>query len=219
MNAESCNGLGLSYKATGPTFPGLRSFAEHEVACFWAAAGQAPDPCGTLFKILLLTGIRPIGATGARCTDVDFSERIWNLPGWPYPLAMPLTAEAERLLGNVCRDRARQDERLFRPGRGGAISGAALARARSSLAETMDDICRRNFAGRTIAPWGIPALRFTVRSWLTYDRGRDFAELVLGQTNDRSRRLSEFCCEIPARRDGLQAWETAVMAIVGGDVT
>ncbi|MBX5201358.1 hypothetical protein [Rhizobium sp. NZLR1] len=219
MTTERCNGLGLSDPARRSAAPGPRSFAEHEVACFWAACGETPDPFGTLFKILLLTGVRPICATGARCTDVDFSERIWNLPGWPYPLAMPLVAQTERLLRNVCRDRARQDERLFRPGRGGAISAAALARARSSLAKTMDDICRRNFAGRTIAPWEIRALRFTVRSWLTYDRGRDFAELVLGQTNDRSRRLSEFWCKIPVRRDGLQAWETAVMAMVGGDVT
>jgi hypothetical protein len=76
----------------------------------------------------------------------------------------------------------------------------------------MDDVCRREFPGLTTAPWGIRTLQLMVRFWLAVNEGPVVADLVLGRRNDGTRRLR---CPETALRGPLQAWETALMAIVG----
>jgi integrase len=213
MTAERCIGLGMRDTARGSLKPELRSFASHEVVCFWAACGETPDPFGTLFKILLATGIRSICIIGARCTDIDFRKRVWNLPAWPYPWAMPLTAETERLLRRVCGDRLSQEERVFQIAPDRAISAATLARACTSLAKTMDSVCQREFPGMSIATWNIETVRLTVRFWLTYNQGPVITDLVLGRKNDGIRGQQRVASTVT--HDALEAWETALMAILG----
>lgn len=57
-----------------------RTLSPPELAAVWQGTYQVPDPFGTFFRMLILTGQRRNEVAGARWDEIDFDKNEWTIP-------------------------------------------------------------------------------------------------------------------------------------------
>jgi integrase len=105
-----------------------------EVAAFLAALRQRDDVPAAALEFMALTAVRPSEARLAKWDEIDFQARIWTVPaarmkgkkGQRREHRVPLSAAAIAVLRRM--ERLRQDDRVFPPARGAALSDRAFRR-------------------------------------------------------------------------------------------
>jgi integrase len=188
-----------------------RLLTDAELAAVWAATPAAGEPFSTIYRLLLLTGLRREEIAAARWADLDFdaatltvqAEDAKNGEAMLVPLprrAVELFAATPRFAGPY----------IFGIGTGGHRPAGNFSRGKSRLDAAI-------VAGGTpVASFVIHDFRRAVRSGL----GRlgvpaVVAELCLGHRQpgivgvyDRHSYLNE-------KRDALQRWQTHLLTVVG----
>jgi integrase len=171
-----------------------------ELGLVWHACGQL-GACGSILRLLMLTGCRRSAIADLLWPEVDIAKALITLPAGrvknEQAFVVPLPPAALAILKQQPR---LHGERVFRP-----ISSWARERGRLDALVKLDP------------PWVIHDLRRSARTGWIEELGLDvhLAELMLGHalrgvvgTYDRSQRLAE-------RRRALERWAELVLRAAG----
>jgi integrase len=150
--------------------------ARPEIAEIWHAASEAASPCGTIIRLLILTGQRRGEVAGMTWSELSEDLAIWTLPGERTKNGtahtVPLSAPARDLLRALLPDHENK-----RRANGGLLCRAQWAlplqdgRRPSALDKAIRDTCAKGTAitgtsPARLVPWNEHDLRRTVATGL-----------------------------------------------------
>jgi integrase len=197
----------------GEKASGSRVLTDEELAALWRAAGKMGYPCGSVYRILILTGLRLNEVADARRSEFDLPARLWIIPAERMkgknhkarPHAVPLTDPVLEILQGLPR----------LAGKGGYLFTTTFGEKpvwMGSKIKAQVDALMGN-----MPPWTNHDIRRTVRSGLSRLKiSEEAREAVLAHvrpgikgTYDRYEYLDE-------KREALELWAERVDQIVSG---
>jgi integrase len=201
-----------------------------EIRACWRAAGKLGYPFGTLYRVLMLSGLRLAEAADARWREFDLAERTWTIPAarMKGDLAhmVPISDELLAILQELPRFKGDNDY-LFTTTNGRApISGFSKPKLR--LDEKMLAIWRAigrlkgdDRRKKTPEPWVIHDFRRTVRTNLSRLKNADgqkiaeeVREAVLAHVRPGIKKVYDRHDYLDEKREALTLWAAELRSIV-----
>jgi integrase len=181
-----------------------RVLANDEIAAVWGASFQLPAPYGQMYRMFLLTGQRRSEVSTMRWSEV--AGDVWTIPRDKVkkdrPHAVPLTSTAVATVTSL--PRYREDGFVF--------STTGGVSASSNFAKVKREMDRLS----GVRNWTIHDIRRTVRSKLAeLGVARDVARKVLNHEDGKVDRIYNRHEYLAEKREALEWWATALMAITG----
>jgi integrase len=191
-----------------------RTLNDAELLAFWQATGKIPYPHGSIYRLLLLTGLRLNEVADAVWSEFDLAKGIWTIPanrmkgknGKARPHSVPLTADIMAILAGLPRFNG--GEYLFSTTNGKGpvwISDKVKRRLDAAMRERLGEL----------APWVNHDLRRTLRSRLSELRvNADVAEAILAHVKPGIRGVYDRYEHFDEKRHALELWATRLRSIV-----
>ena len=185
-----------------------RVLSAEEVRTFWTALDKERPIIASIFRLLLLTGVRSDEAKKARWNDLDFEERLWRIPNTKKgPHEVPLTESVVAILESM-RPLSGHSEYVFLGPIGKPIGNLQKAKERLQKRIQLKE------------DWRIHDLRRTVATKLaTLGIPRDTVSAVLGHTlgGNPTTDIYERYGRLPEKRAALEKWERRLEQIASGE--
>jgi integrase len=201
----------------GPRASRDRVLNEAELRAFWHAAEQMKYPHRTLYKLLLLTGLRLGEVCGARWSEFDLERREWTIPATRMkktrvgakPFVVPLTATMMEVLADL--PRFDSGDCLF------SLSfGKTPVRVDgfSHVKDELDALMREEL-GAPMPDFVNHDVRRTVRTHLSALRiAEEVREAVLAHTRGGVRGIYDQYQYLDEKREALTLWNARLRNIV-----
>jgi len=197
-----------------------RVLTDAELPLIWKAAGDAGYPFGTLIRMLLLTGQRRTEIAAAQWAELSSDGLSLTIPADRMKggdgHVVPLTTRATESIAAVPRfDKA---EFIFSSTAGRRpISGFSKSKARldEAIAKAVKEAQEKGEDIKDVAPWTLHDLRRTARTRLS-SLGvlPHIAEMVIGHKQGGIHAVYDQHHYDAEKRDALDRWEAALLAIV-----
>jgi integrase len=213
IEKSPCDGL------RPPTKERARDRVLSEIWAFWLACHELGWPFGPLFQLLLLTAQRRDEVGSLKWSEIDLERRLWSLPRDKAKNDqghdVHLSAQAAAILAALPHIGGTGGYVFTTNGRS-AVSG--FSRAKERL-----DALMAKAAGHEIEPWILHDLRRTAATGMARLKvAPHVVDRVLNHTSGTIRGVARVYNRFEyydERKAALEAWGTAVQAIVEGAET
>jgi integrase len=208
-------------KIIGERVPRSRILTDDEIRAFWRATGRLDYPCGTIGRMLLLTGQRHHEVSEAPWSEFDLAKGIWTISQERFKSnaahIVPLTDDVLALLKEL--PRFKHGVHLFsttfgvRPTR---INEKNKAKIDTRMLRTLKAMARtRGEDSVELRPWVIHDLRRSLRTHLSALRIPDhIAEMVIGHGRQGLQRVYDQHRYVDEMREALTLWAARLRSIV-----
>jgi len=201
-----------------PSVRRKRVLTDPELRAFWASCEKLGEPFGPFYKLLALTAKRESEIAKLEWREIDWSESKVELPAERVkngePHNFPLTPLTIKILKGVSKI-GKKPSLVFTTNGKSSISG--FSRAKNRIDALMLAELRKGAADPdsvTLDHWTNHDLRRTVKTRLSRIGVSDFiSERVLGHSKGMLGETYDQHDYIPERREALEKWEAALMAI------
>lgn len=219
LTASPCDRLKPS-DAIGKRVARTRTLNDDELRVLWRASKRIGYPFGSMYRLLMLSGLRLTEVSDARWREFDFKQKLWIIPGervkGGQTHIVPLTEEMLGLLSKL----PRQDgEFLFSTTLGvRPISGFSKVKARldqrmATIWRALARIEQRNY--EAISPWRTHDIRRSMRTHLSALPVTDLVrELVIGHAKPGLHKIYDQHAYLDEKREALVLWGRRLMSIV-----
>jgi integrase len=193
-----------------------RVLTDAEVRAFWSATGEMAYPFNSIYRLLLLTGLRLNEVADAAWPEFDLPQRLWTIPahrmkgknGKARPHNVPLTADMLAILDSLPRFNG--GPYLF-----SATNGETPAWVSSEIKARLDVAMAKRLRV-DLPPWTNHDLRRTLRSRLSELRvSPDVAEAILAHVKPGIRGVYDRYELLDEKREALELWAKRLRSIVG----
>lgn len=204
-----------------------RVLTDDEIFAFWRATDRMPYPFGSVYRLLLLTGLRLNEAADAREGELDARQEIWTVPavrmkgrdGKAREHVVPVTADIAAVLKSL--PTFKSGDHLFSTTFGKSpawVSDKVKKRLDARMLRTLRALARRrgeNPRRVELPHWVNHDLRRTLRTGLSRLRvDRDVREAVLAHALPGVEGIYDRYSYLPEKRDALERWAAHVWEIV-----
>jgi integrase len=185
-----------------------RVLDDAELAAVWRAIPAVGEPFGSVYRLLLLTGLRLNEVAAAHWSDIDLDKGELNIPATRSKNGLAQVVPLPPMAVEIIKEVPRFDGFVFTTthGRRPVHAGHAKVRIDAAL----------KAAGVTIAPWVVHDFRRVVRTNLTaLGVKQEVGEAVL---NHKKRSLDETYNKYEyydEKKSALADWETRLRSVVG----
>jgi integrase len=192
-----------------------RVLADAEIRAFWSATGEMSYPFNSIYRLLLLTGLRLNEVADAAWPEFDFAQEIWTIPahrmkgknGKARQHSVPLTPDMLAILSALPRFNG--GPYLF-----SATNGESPAWVSSEIKARLDAAMVKRLRA-DLPPWVNHDLRRTLRSRLSELRvNADVAEAVLAHVRPGIRGVYDRHEYLDEKREALTLWAGHLRRIV-----
>jgi integrase len=192
-----------------------RTLDDAELRAFWQATGEMSYPCGPIYRLLLLSGLRLNEVADAAWPEFDLPGKIWTIPasrmkgrdGKARPHSVPLTAGMLAILDSVPRFNA--GPYLF-----SLSSGQRPVWIGDRVKNRLDSAMAKRLRV-PLLPWVNHDLRRTLRSRLSELRiNADVAEAILAHAKTGIRGVYDRFEHLDEKRAALESWAQHLRRIV-----
>jgi integrase len=195
----------------GAKAPRQRVLSDDELRAAWGAAERMGYPYGTLYQVLMLTGLRISEASDGRWREIDLTKKVWTIPPERFKSnathTVPLTDEVIDILESLPRF-VGGDHVFSTTGGAKPINGFSKAKSR------LDGLIAEKL-GAEPPPFVIHDLRRTVRTRLSSLRiPEPVAEMVVGHGRKGLARVYDQHQYAAEMREALEAWAARLRSIV-----
>lgn len=193
-----------------------RTLTDLELLAFWQSTAELGYPCGPIYRLLLLSGLRLNEVADAAWSEFDLQKGTWTIPasrmkgknGKARSHVVPLTADMLSILGGL--PRFNRGEHLFSTNSGESpvwVSDKVKRRLDAAMLEKLRELAEKHGeAPRNVKlpAWINHDLRRTLRFRLSELRvDSDVAEAILAHVKPGIRGVDELLDE---KRDALELW-------------
>jgi integrase len=214
-------------KLIGKKRRGDRVLNDDELFALWRAATRIGYPHGSVYQLLILTGLRLNEAADAARSEFDFPNRVWAIPavrmkgenGEARPHAVPLTGGIMAVLETLPLFRG--GDYLFSTSFGTKpvwMSSKVKNRIDARMLRTLRALARRRGEGPTkvtLAPWVNHDIRRSVRSQLSRLRVSEEArEAILAHARPGIKGTYDLHDYFDEKREALELWAARLKTIV-----
>jgi integrase len=204
-----------------------RTLNDSELFAFWDATGSLGYPFGSIYRLLLLSGLRLNEVADAAWSEFDLAKGIWIIPacrmkgknGKARPHSVPLTADIRAILGGL--PRFNRGEYLFTITEGERpvwVSNKVKRRLDARMLDILRGLARErgDDSAKVSSPaWVNHDLRRTLRSRLSELRvSSDVAEAILAHIKPGIRGVYDRYEHFDEKRHALDLWATQLRSIV-----
>jgi integrase len=218
MSPASNPTLGIKRSKLIPSGPvnNKRTLTDDEMRAVWKAADSMGYPIGSIYKLLILTGLRLNGVVDASWREIDIKRREWIVPAermkgkneQARPFLLPLTDDMLTILEALPRGEA--GDSLFSHN-GGA---SALWFSDKSAKKKIDALMAKDFA-EPIPDWDNHDIRRTFRTTLSRLRvPEDVREAMLAHAKPSISGTCDIHDDRDEKADGFRSWNAHVIALV-----
>lgn len=226
LDSSPCQNLRPT-RIIGERLPRDRILSDDELRALWLAADQMPYPHGTVYKILMLTGLRLNEAAEAKRSEFDMADRVWTVPaarmkgreGKARPHVVPITNAIEtelyaipNLQGATYAFSTSHGERPVSMGSKikEKVDGLMLAELRKMAEARGEDL-----ETVELAPWKNHDIRRTVRSGLARLRiSEATSEAILAHVRPGIIGVYNHHDYMDEKREALEMWAARLTSIV-----
>jgi integrase len=193
-----------------------RVLTDAEVRAFWSATGEMAYPFNSIYRLLLLTGLRLNEVADAAWPEFDLPQRVWSIPahrmkgknGKARPHNVPLTPDMLAILDTLPKFNG--GPYLF-----SATNGETPAWVSSEIKARLDVAMAKRLRV-DLPPWTNHDLRRTLRSRLSELRvSPDVAEAILAHVKPGIRGVYDRYELLDEKREALELWAKRLRSIVG----
>jgi len=201
-----------------------RVLTADEVRWFWRACGEAGEPFGAIFRLLLLTGARLNEVAGMRVGELGEDGATWSLPGSrtknARPHIVPLPAPAREIIESVKQIEGRAGL-IFSTTGETPVSG--WSRVKRRLDDAMLRIATKERGGDfAIPPWRIHDLRrVAVTNMVEIGVPPHVVEAAVNHVSGAKAGVAGVYNRsqlLPERKAALERWASHVQGIVSSKV-
>jgi integrase len=208
-----------------------RYLTDAELRAMWKATKVLGWPFGPMYQLLLLTGMRLREVAEGHWSEIDFSEKRWNLPGERTKNGLPhwvhLSSEALAILEDLPRVAGGKGSEDFIFTTNGKTPVSGFGRAKSRLDRAMLAILRNDSIDRgddpdtiKLTPFVIHDTRRTIaRGCQRFGTSPEVTERMLGHVSEVERGLKgtyQVYKHEPERIAATERWATELNKIVSG---
>jgi integrase len=209
-----------------------RILTDHELRALWRATARMGYPFGPLYRLLLLSGLRLSEACEARWDEINFKNRIWEIPSARMkktgreakPHLVPLTDAILQVLKTIPRVEGR--EFLFSAGTA-PLKASHFSKPKRRLDQrmlrTLQALARKNGgdpARVTLPEWDNHDLRRVVRSHMSALRiPEEVREAVLAHARPGIKGTYDLHDYADEKREALTLWAARFQSIVEPSLT
>jgi integrase len=214
LEVSPCDHLRAS-RIIGDKHSSERTLTDAEIRAFWDAAGEMSYPFNSIYRLLLLTGLRLNEVADAAWPEFDLPQRLWTIPahrmkgknGKARPHNVPLTADMLAILDSLPRFNG--GPYLF-----SATNGQSPSWVSSEIKARVDAAMAKRLRA-DVPAWTNHDLRRTVRSRLSELRvSPDVAEAILAHVKPGIRGVYDRYELLDEKRDALESWAQRLRKIV-----
>jgi integrase len=219
LTASPCDRLKPT-DAIGKRAARTRTLTDEELRILWRATGRLGYPFGSMYRFLLLSGLRRNEVSDAHWRELDLEQKIWIIPGERMKggkaHVVPLTDEMLALLDILPR---LPDGFLFSTTRGSRpVSGFSKIKARLDQRMKRTQRALARIEGRRyepIRPWRNHDIRRSVRTHLSALPVSDLVrELVIGHAKPGLHKVYDQYAYLNEKRETLELWGRRLKSIV-----
>ena len=204
-----------------------RTLNDSELFAFWGATGSLGYPFGSIYRLLLLSGLRLNEVADAAWSEFDLAKGIWTIPasrmkgknGKARPHSVPLSADVLAILGGL--PRFNRGEYLFSIAEGERpvwVSNKVKRQLDARMLDILRGLARErgDDPAKVSSPaWVNHDLRRTLRSRLSELRvSSDVAEAILAHIKPGIRGVYDRYEHFDEKRHALDLWATQLRSIV-----
>jgi integrase len=225
LKASPCSELKAKY-IIGPKKSVDRILSDFEIAALWRNVDRLGHPYGSVYKMLLLTGLRLNECADGSWREIDLKEKLWTIPKERMKgtnekaraHTVPLTDDVLSIIGQLPRFKG---DFLFSITGGKTpiwMSDKIKKKLHQRMLRSLRALARmrgEDPAKVKFEPWTNHDLRRTLRSGLSKLRvDRDVAEAVLAHVKTGIIGTYEIYDLLDERRDALERWAARLRDIV-----
>jgi integrase len=224
LTASPCDRL-FATKIIGELQSRTRHLNDAEIAAFWRASGKMPYPVGSVYRMLLLTGLRLNEVAGISWSEINGNAiivpaaRMKGREGKARDHLVPLTQAIQEIIASVPRIRGGKYLFSYKAGSSPVTMTGPMKRDLDQrMPRTLKAMARRRGEDQQtveLPHWTNHDLRRTTRTGLSKLKiPRDVAEAVLAHRPPGivgTYNLHEFEDE---KREALTAWAARIASIV-----
>ncbi len=204
------------------TKPRQRILSDDELLAYWRAASRTPDPLGSGYKLLLLTGARLQEVFEADRRELSKAGTLLTIPAERFKAdaehLIPLSGMAAEVISKT--KRWKKCHYLF--SRNGKAAATVWTKDRQRLAQRMERTLRalarsrgENPADVTLKHFVLHDVRRTVRTRLSALRVNDtVAEMIIGHGRKGIQRVYDLHKFETEMREALELWADKLQEIV-----
>jgi integrase len=219
LTASPCDRLKPT-DAIGKRTARTRTLTDEELCILWRVTGRLGYPFGSMYRFLLLSGLRRNEVSDAHRRELHLEQKVWVIPGermkGGQAHVVPLTDEMLALLDTLPRH---PDGFLFSSTLGSRpVSGFSKMKARldQRMGRTQRALAR--IEGRRCEPtrpWRTHDIRRTVRTHLSALPVSDLVrELVIGHAKPGLHKVYDQYAYLDEKREALELWGRRLLAMV-----
>jgi integrase len=191
---------------------------DDELRAFWGATEKYEYPYGSLYRLLLLTGLRLGEACGARWSEFDLAKKQWTIPAsrmkktkdGAKPFVVPLTDPILELLESL--PRFNSGDALFSNNHGKRPLKVANF---SDPKERLDKLMVVGLGGAALPSFVNHDIRRTVRTHLSALKiGEEVREAVLAHVRPGIKGTYDLYEYLDEKREALTLWHARLRSIV-----
>lgn len=209
-------------RIVGERIPRERILTDQELFALWRAAGRIGYPCGSVYRVLMLTALRLNEVADAEWSEFNVKERIWTIPADRMKSrnsrarahVVPLTNELLAILDHV--PRLAGGRYVFSTNGGESpvwMSSKVKARVDRRMLLTLRALARHRTV--TLSRWANHDIRRTARTHFSRLRiPEETREAILAHMRPGIKGVYDRHDYLDEKREGLELWASRLSAIV-----
>lgn len=200
-----------------------------ELSALWRVSGRLGYPLGSLYRVLILTGLRLSEASEAKWSEIDLTKRLWIIPAERMkktgkeakPHLVPLTDGLVEIFTSLPRFDRGQFVFSYQLGKA-PLRAAHFSKPKRRLDQrmlrTLQALARKHGddpGAVTLPPWVNHDIRRTVRTNLSALKiAEEVREAVLAHARPGIKGHYDMHSYLDEKRDALEQWATRMRSIV-----